>query len=93
MACRATRDAIDGDMESFWRAKFRGKYAYAVEKAGSNANLREEYQKRAKYLRRGLTERFSHLGGNKHERMITNILCSLIVGKCCFRHVHQNFKF
>lgn len=79
LVCRSTRDAIDGDMGSFWRTKFRSKYAYAVDKAGNNTELREEYQKRAKYLRRGLTEKFSNLGWDKSEKKILEVLRLLIV--------------
>lgn len=85
LVCRSTRDAIDGDNGSFWRTKFRSKYSYAVEGAGSNAELRDEYQMRAKYLRGGLTEKFAYLGWDAPEKKILEVLKSLIVGKYCLR--------
>ncbi|KAL5120293.1 hypothetical protein ACEQ8H_001851 [Pleosporales sp. CAS-2024a] len=49
--CRGTNDAVDADNGSFWRARFRNKYA--LKDGRSNTLLKKTYQKRAKQLRRG----------------------------------------
>jgi hypothetical protein len=82
--CRQTRDAIEGNNHSFWRIKFREKYAPA-EKAKTNVDLKAIYQTRAKRLSRGASEDFQLQGHGKSELRLLDVLRSLIVGtSTCF---------
>jgi hypothetical protein len=78
--CRNTRDAIDADMGSFWRAKFREKFAL---RAGtSNMELQTTYQRRMKQLRRGTGYGFFR-GHRQREIDVVGVLRELVLGKCC----------
>ena len=78
LICRGTNDAIDADNGSFWRYKFREKYAF---KEGlSNKELRRVYQRRSKALRRGNALNFFR-GYQKREQAALEALRDLIVGK------------
>jgi hypothetical protein len=78
LICRATNDAIDADHKSFWRTKFREKYAY---KEGiSNEKSARMYKRRAKYIRRGTGYNFFR-GHKKREVDVLEVLRDLIVGK------------
>ncbi|KAF2995871.1 hypothetical protein E8E13_004081 [Curvularia kusanoi] len=76
LVCRATNDAIDADRGSFWRLRFRERYAY---KSGLvNKDLRRAYQRRSKMLRRGTGYDFFH-GYRKREQDVIEVLRDLIV--------------
>ncbi|KAF2869747.1 hypothetical protein BDV95DRAFT_85486 [Massariosphaeria phaeospora] len=73
--CRATDNACDGDNHSFWRAKFREKYAL---KAGTPNNvLKAQYLKRGKWLNRSTTYPF-HKGQERREIKALAVLRDLI---------------
>ncbi|KAF2739843.1 hypothetical protein EJ04DRAFT_425903 [Polyplosphaeria fusca] len=84
-ACRATHDAIEGDLGSFWRKRFRETYAMALGKVNTkkeqgqqNYQLRKVYTVRSKILRRGTTVSFQ-FGLSKREHYVLRILRDLIV--------------
>lgn len=73
--CRATSHAVDGDNLSFWRTKFREKYAC---KAGvPNKDLKQKYTLRSKWLYRGTGVKFVR-GHGKDERQVVEILAEMI---------------
>ncbi|KAH7385622.1 hypothetical protein BKA66DRAFT_528087 [Pyrenochaeta sp. MPI-SDFR-AT-0127] len=76
LVCRATNDAIDADNCSFWRAKFREKYAFKED--SSNTTLARHYQNRARQLRRGLAYDFFR-GHKRREKDVVKVLRDLIV--------------
>lgn len=78
LICRRTNDAIDADHGSFWRHRFREKYAF--KEGTSNKELRRAYQRRSKMLRRGTGYDFFR-GYKKRERDVVEVLRDLIVGK------------
>ncbi|KAF1943214.1 hypothetical protein EJ02DRAFT_343604 [Clathrospora elynae] len=77
LICRATNDAIDADKLSFWRAKYREKYAF--KEGVPNNQLQRKYQRRSRLLRRGVRYDFFR-GHKKHELAAIEILRELIVG-------------
>jgi hypothetical protein len=78
LICRGTNDAIDADRGSFWRTKFRAKFAF---KEGlSNKELKRLYQRRTKQLRRGTGYDF-FWGYRKREMDVVAVLKELIIGK------------
>ncbi len=81
LICRATKDAIDADGRSFWRAKFREKYD--MKEGLSNTELSKLYKNRARQLRWG-TEYSFFRGHKKREKQAVRILRDLIVGKTFF---------
>ncbi|KAJ4367353.1 hypothetical protein N0V83_006934 [Neocucurbitaria cava] len=76
LICSATNDAVDADNKSFWRAKFREKYA--LKEGTPNSKLATIYQNRAKQLRRGTGYPFFR-GHKKREIDVVEILRDLIV--------------
>jgi len=78
--CRSTHDAIDGDLFSFWRTKFRETYAF--KEGRPNLQLRKEYQYRSKNLGRGVGLDFSRLGRGNSEMRVMKVLRALIKGRC-----------
>jgi hypothetical protein len=67
-------------MGSFWRAKFREKFALCA--GTSNMELQTTYQRRMKQLRRGTG--YSFFRGNRQREIdVVNVLRELIIGKCC----------
>lgn len=90
LICRQTRDAIEGNNLSFWRMKFREKYAHADKAKTSNADLKAKYQERSKRLRRGVSEGFRNQGHGKSEQKLLNVIRSLILGKSS--QVQYNFR-
>jgi hypothetical protein len=78
LICRVTNDAIDADRGSFWRTKFREKFA--LKEGRSNKELKKQYQRRAKWLRRGTGYDFFR-GHKKREMDVVAVLKDLIVGK------------
>jgi hypothetical protein len=83
VTCRGTLDAIDADGGSFWRARFREKFAFA--EGRQNDELRRSYQHRMRQLRRGTGYPFFR-GHNMREKDVVGVLKELIVGKpsCSF---------
>ncbi|KAF1956167.1 hypothetical protein CC80DRAFT_472857 [Byssothecium circinans] len=73
--CRATNHAVDGDHLSFWRAAYREKYVLLPGR--SNKELKYQYQRRSKYLRRGTSYDFVR-GHGGIEKRILGILKDLI---------------
>lgn len=63
---------------SFWRAKFRERYALKEEVP--NARLQRLYQRRSKHLRRGTGYDFFR-GNKRRETDVAEVLRDLIVGK------------
>jgi hypothetical protein len=76
---RATNNAIDADRLSFWRAKFREKYAF--KEGVSNERLQRVYQRRSRLLRRGIKLDFFR-GHVKREREVLMMLKDMIIGTC-----------
>ncbi|KAJ8109151.1 hypothetical protein OPT61_g7670 [Boeremia exigua] len=76
LVCRGTNDAIDADHGSFWRHRFREKYA--IKEGPSNKELRRAYQRRSKMLRRGTGYDFFR-GYKKREQDVIDVLRDLIV--------------
>jgi hypothetical protein len=76
--CRATRGAVHGDGLSYWRVKFREKYAY--KKATSNKTLKRKYQSRQQVLREGTGVYFLH-GHSEGEQKVVAVLKDLINGE------------
>ncbi|KAL6708480.1 hypothetical protein ACN47E_002743 [Coniothyrium glycines] len=76
LICRATNDAIDADNCSFWRAKFREKYA--LKEGVDNSDLMQIYQRRAKLLHRGTSYNFFR-GHQRRENDVVKVLRGLIV--------------
>ncbi|KAF1840797.1 uncharacterized protein K460DRAFT_380586 [Cucurbitaria berberidis CBS 394.84] len=76
LICQATNDAIDADNKSFWRAKFREKFA--LKEGSSNSSLQGLYQNRAKQLRRGTGYGFFR-GHKKRELDVIEVLRDLII--------------
>ncbi|KAH3918232.1 hypothetical protein HBI56_143460 [Parastagonospora nodorum] len=74
--CRSTNNAVNADKGSFWRAKFREKYAF--KEGRSNTELRSIYQVRSKHLRRGVVYPF-YRGHNRREVDAILVLKDLIV--------------
>ncbi|KAF2638019.1 hypothetical protein P280DRAFT_405709 [Massarina eburnea CBS 473.64] len=74
--CRATNDAVDGDNLSFWRAVLRRKFALLAGK--SNRELKRQYQRRTKYLRRGSGIDF-RFGNSTLEKKVLGVLKDLII--------------
>ncbi|KAL1599584.1 hypothetical protein SLS60_007387 [Paraconiothyrium brasiliense] len=79
--CRATCYAIDGDHFSFWRAKFCEDFARPPGK--TNQELRDEYMKRWKWLRRFVNLKKSPMyqfvrGRTFAEKEIVEVLTALI---------------
>ena len=71
-------NAIDADNGSFWRYRFREKYAF---KEGlPNKELRRVYQRRSKALRRGTALNFFR-GYKRREQAALEVLRDLVVGK------------
>ena len=77
LICRSTNDAIDADKGSFWRAKFREKFA--LREGVPNQQLKTLYQTRTKWLRRG-TGYDLFFGTRQRERDVARVLRELIVG-------------
>jgi hypothetical protein len=77
--CKATSFAIDGDNLSFWRARFREKFALMA--GTKNKDLKSKYKRRAKYLRRGTGMQFIR-GHTGTEKRVVAVLVDLIIGKC-----------
>jgi hypothetical protein len=78
LICRSTNDAIDADKCSFWRAKFREKFA--LTQGVNNKTLKRSYQLRAKLLRRGTGYDFFR-GHRRREADVVSVLRDLIVGE------------
>jgi hypothetical protein len=78
VTCRGTLDAVDADGGSFWRARFREKFAFA--EGCQNDELRRAYQSRMQQLRRGTGYPFFR-GHNMREKDVAGVLKELIVGK------------
>jgi hypothetical protein len=76
---RSTNDAIDADQGSFWRVKFREKYALALRDSKTNQILKTKYQCRATLLRRGTGYNF-FWGHKKRESDVVAVLRDLILG-------------
>ncbi|KAF2632261.1 hypothetical protein BU25DRAFT_331547 [Macroventuria anomochaeta] len=76
LVCRGTNDAIDADHGSFWRYRFREKYA--SKEGPTNKELRRAYQRRSKMLRRGTGYDFFR-GYKKREQDVIEVLRDLIV--------------
>ncbi|KAF2704489.1 hypothetical protein K504DRAFT_461248 [Pleomassaria siparia CBS 279.74] len=77
--CRATLDATLGDKLSFWRAKFRERYAY--KKNTTNLVLKKSYQVRQHILRNGTGFHFGMAKTDeeiKDERKIVGVMRELI---------------
>ncbi|KAJ4354521.1 uncharacterized protein N0V89_006258 [Didymosphaeria variabile] len=79
--CRATRNAIDGDNFSFWRAKFCEDFARPMNK--TNMQLCRQYKERWRLLRRFVTMKtfpqYQFVRGHNHnEKAIVRILAGLI---------------
>lgn len=79
LICQATNNAVDADNLSFWRIKFREKYAF---KEGiANDRLQRIYQRRSKLLRHGKKLDFFR-GHKKREKEVLIMLKDMIVGVC-----------
>ncbi|KAF2131437.1 hypothetical protein P153DRAFT_421501 [Dothidotthia symphoricarpi CBS 119687] len=76
LICRSTNDAIDADKYSFWRARFREKYA--AKEGMSNKEMKRTYQLRCKQLRRGIVYDFFR-GHKKREVDVLEVLKDLIL--------------
>ncbi|KAF2030143.1 hypothetical protein EK21DRAFT_66353 [Setomelanomma holmii] len=75
LICRKTNDAVDGDWGSFWRARFREKFAF--QDGPSNKELKKSYQRRTKQLRRGTGCDFFR-GHKSREQDVLRVLLELI---------------
>jgi hypothetical protein len=87
--CRSTWDAVDADNGSFWRARFREKYA--LRNGRSNAELMDAYQRRRKQLRHGSGYDFFR-GHARREVDVVEVLKELIVGMWCTSTLYQSFE-
>jgi hypothetical protein len=84
-SCMGARNAIDADNGSFWRNRFREKFA--LRSGRTSKDLRKTYQDRVEWLKRGTGYDF-HWGHNKKEQDVVRILQDIIVGTC-----KLHFKF
>jgi hypothetical protein len=78
LICRSTNNAVDADKYSFWRARFRERFAF--KEGRSNIELKKTYMERQKHLRRGTGLSFFR-GHNRRESDAVMVLKDLIVGK------------
>lgn len=76
--CKNANHAIDGDNFSFWRFRFRQKFAIVV--GTTNAQLMEKYKRRTKYLRRGASIPFIR-GHTTLEAKMLKVVRDLIIGE------------
>ncbi|KAF2832993.1 hypothetical protein CC86DRAFT_338057 [Ophiobolus disseminans] len=76
LICRGTNDAVDADNLSFWRTKFREKFA--LKEGVANQELKQLYQNRTKQLARGTGYSF-HRGHRLREKDVVKVLRELIV--------------
>lgn len=79
--CTVTRNAIEGDNLSFWRVKWRQRFALLEDR--TNRELRRIFKRRAKYLRRGMVLVWNR-GRTPRELSVIGVLKELIVGKLLF---------
>jgi hypothetical protein len=77
--CVKTHDAVNADRGSFWRAKFREKFALQADRR-TNDELMDLYKNRRKQLRRGTGYDFFR-GHRTREKDVAKVLRELIVGK------------
>jgi len=78
--CVKTRDAVNGDRGSFWRATFRTRFALRTDITCTNQQLKDLYQHRCKHIRRGTGYDFFR-GHKTKEKDVARVLRQLIVGK------------
>ncbi|KAH7414389.1 hypothetical protein DE146DRAFT_763127 [Phaeosphaeria sp. MPI-PUGE-AT-0046c] len=75
-SCRGAKDAIDADNGSFWREKFRRKFA--LRRGRTNKELKKAYQRRMRWLHRGTGYDF-HWGQKRREKDTVEVLREIIV--------------
>ncbi|KAF2199038.1 hypothetical protein GQ43DRAFT_377200 [Delitschia confertaspora ATCC 74209] len=74
--CHSTHNAVEGDRGSFWRTRFRERFAYDQKK--TNMVLKKQYQDRRKQLKAGLALEFLH-GIKQPEKDVMRVLRDLIL--------------
>ncbi|ORY07802.1 hypothetical protein BCR34DRAFT_489227 [Clohesyomyces aquaticus] len=88
LVCKGTNDAVDGDFLSFWRFKFRQFFAL---KAGTkNRVLKQQYQRRKKYMRLGAGINWYH-GWSKPETRVLQVLAEIINESFQGGHEHDDY--